>query len=113
MHKLPTDPEISTQFEIKCLAQGNIEVWQKEAGIEPTPFWSSRQFLSLSHSCLGMLYEQISKTWLGRSGGVINQTLQNYNKLLCCSGRQSGFVDAVMPNNHACVVFFLFFHYEF
>ncbi|MEQ2166980.1 hypothetical protein GOODEAATRI_034069 [Goodea atripinnis] len=33
---LYTDTKISRQFEVRCLTQGHIDMWQEEAGIEPT-----------------------------------------------------------------------------
>lgn len=33
-----SDTQIGRQFEVKCLAQKHIHMWQEVAGIEPTTF---------------------------------------------------------------------------
>ncbi|MED6295079.1 hypothetical protein CHARACLAT_027711 [Characodon lateralis] len=48
---LCTDTQIGRQLEVKCLVQGHIDMWQEEAGIEPTPI-ARRLVLLLTHSRL-------------------------------------------------------------
>ncbi|MED6280016.1 hypothetical protein CHARACLAT_006488 [Characodon lateralis] len=74
-----TDTQIGRQFEVKCLAQGHIDMWQEEAEIEHTTlglqddhslsprkmqFVAHRLLLHLGPGCRGSRLSRDAKTSL-------------------------------------------------